>query len=291
MYFLPFRESTRNELARDPFFGRLTPSDLYARGQHVSQDDYRSLYVNGLEECTFLEMGKIEFPMKKTSDVVVSVPWWIHDLSVRLVPYRLSIPPVHQWIRACLCWSNDDRIEGGMPHTLQNVIVIPKSMRNILTSPSTTTNSAFFSMLQHEMIHVLQRAYPKAFDRLYATIYRLTPLSLDTIRYMVGNDRMALIRTNPDIDRYFGKWVIRRSTEMEVTQESGEWTGQLYHQQKPLSLHDSRVIQFTLETGSPLRIRVIPEKRGEQLEHPHERFATMITATVPRMSQRPTMTI
>lgn len=297
MYFLPFRESTRNDLSTDSFFGRLTINDLYARGLQPSvtssrqlqsrplqnsedsrlEDSrlqYRTRYLNSLEESTFLEKGKLEHPM--TSTGIDSVPWWIHELSMKLKPYRLSIPPVHHWIRACICWSRDDQVEGGMPHTLQNVIIIPSTMRSMLNE--SPVPRSFYLMLQHEMIHVLQRAYPSAFDQLYSIIYRLKPLSMETLTYMIGNDRVALIRTNPDIDRYYGKWTKQRSVLLEMEKETGEWTGQLYNRVRPHSLHDSQVIHVSFESGSPLRIRVIPELPGQQLEHPHERFATMVTA-------------
>ena len=65
--------------------------------------------------------------------------------------------------------ANDD-LEGGMPHTIHTAIVLPRWLvRTLLfeTSDPTAKRTAYETVL-HERIHVMQKASPEMFRRLYA---------------------------------------------------------------------------------------------------------------------------
>lgn len=65
--------------------------------------------------------------------------------------FVLYAPP---WRFVCV----DAQLEGGMPHTIHDAIVLPKTIVSSLHLPG---------ILLHERIHVLQKQFPQLFDTLY----------------------------------------------------------------------------------------------------------------------------
>lgn len=271
MNFLrPFDESVRRRLASDPFFPRLTRQDLSARGIRVHDLDrgrqqYRTRYVDSLHALTDLELTQMHVITDDGSDSSDSsdTPRWVQQLDARVRPHVPHLPPVSQWIRPVLCWQMaGESVEGGMPHTLQEVIVVPAVARpHLVDHPADMVR-----MLQHEYIHVLQRAYPSAFREAYGRLWSLRPIRRATVQRLIGEDWLTHRRSNPDcVD-----WFSHHSTTATTI------VGQFYLSGSPASLHDSRVLQLRVVPGRPIHVREIEEPQHRQLEHPHERLATWL---------------
>jgi hypothetical protein len=249
----PFSESIRQALARDSFFEQLTPLDLSAR-QAKSKREYRDRYTASLQPLSFLEAAIVDYP----SAVDSTIPEWVCSLDHLLRPLLPTLPSRDRWMRPTVVWSMNDRVEEGLPHTLQTCIILPTSLR------ASMEESSFFKLLQHEYLHILQRYYRTSFDRLYFARYQFIPCTQARVMQYIGQTWILHRRTNPDARC----WYMKKDGDQRI------FVSQFYHTTRPHSLMSSDVLRLTWESRSPLRVEKILEKENQQLEHPHERLAT-----------------
>ena len=130
---------------------------------------------------------------------------------------------VQQCVDRCWSWRSmllhdrwtflhvDDTLESGMPHTIHTAIVLPQRLvRNLLpeTAESPQAHRTAIETLLHERIHVLQKKYPKRFDRLYQGWgYRPVDTPSDPhYKTLQQLHQQRVYRTNPDTPR---RWVWR----------------------------------------------------------------------------------
>lgn len=113
-----------------------------------------------------------------------------------------------------------NQYEGGMPHTLGNVIILPEQ---------TFTSSHFRETLLHERIHILQKSYPAMFETLYTTYwgYRKIP------SFSISPSLLLLTRSNPDTLSW---WSINQHVPMVI------------YLRNPTTLRDTTNILMTLTT-------------------------------------------
>lgn len=139
--------------------------------------------------------------------------------------------------------ANDD-LEGGMPHTIHTAIVLPRWLvRTLLfeTSDPTAKRTAYETVL-HERIHVMQKASPEMFRRLYAAWGwkpvaqgGLVDRALDTLER--SPDRPT--RHNPDTPQRWGA--------VRVAPDGTATTWVPYVQLGPGGMRDARYYLVTLE--------------------------------------------
>jgi hypothetical protein len=144
--------------------------------------------------------------------------------------------------------------ECGMPHTRGNVIVLP-------------ANRITREVIEHEKIHIWQKASPKAFSQLY-TAWEFAPFA--------GGDLPSNIhqrlRNNPDTLTTPRQWIWR-----------GRWIPvPLYNGGTHMSVD---YMLYDIETGTlqPWHNSEMSKWFGvnaTQPEHPHELIATMLTAHI-----------
>lgn len=104
----------------------------------------------------------------------------------------------------------DDRLEDGMPHTIHSAVVLPRWLvRNLLpeAASSRSAHRSAVETLLHERVHVLQKKYPRRFDRLYRDwgYAEVVPRS-EHHAQCAHLHRTYPHRTNPDTPRH---WVWR----------------------------------------------------------------------------------
>jgi hypothetical protein len=123
--FIASKQDFRRAIGTSPFFARMTPVDLYARGA-TSKAEYMNTYIDAFEEFT---------PAEKTRLTgLVS--------GIRYAPHI-------RWKFAKVSTT----IEKGFPHTLEDVIVL--SNTSLAHGDSSLTET-----LIHEKVHILQRKEP-----------------------------------------------------------------------------------------------------------------------------------
>lgn len=86
------------------------------------------------------------------------------------------------------------KLEGNMPHTHQNIIMLPEYMYNYISTNSTQNSfNKHGGTIIHELCHVLQRYYSKQFDDLYSRWnFRRYDIS------KLDGEIISRIRVNPD---------------------------------------------------------------------------------------------
>lgn len=100
-----------------------------------------------------------------------------------------------------------DQLEGGMPHTIEEFIVLPENFLNYLDNTITTNNTESLYLnicctLIHEQIHVFQRKRYDIFKELYTNYWNFFPCDLK-----LSNGYLKEQRINPDgIDNWCFKY-------------------------------------------------------------------------------------
>ena len=142
----------------EPYFSLLQPREMAAKTGHrpakaaltQQQSQLRGEYRKSVMNCTSSEakalegyIAIIESRLKPDYPGLVAMPW--------------------RFVKV------EDSIEGGLPHTRGDVIVLSQSM---LTSIERTARSEkwdlnIIDVLIHEQIHVIQRTKAAAFEKLY----------------------------------------------------------------------------------------------------------------------------
>jgi hypothetical protein len=171
----------------------------------------------------------------------------------------------------------DETLEGGMPHTIADAIVVAEPTVRSLRFPGT---------LVHERIHVLQKAYPAWFARLYtrwgwAAVEDPRKLPAAIARYH---------RLNPDTPVHW-QWRLpasKRGAPTPATQRSRPIVPWMSLREAP-SMHDARPMAFAIDNrgtgdatgGGPLsEVRAYAEYfrcDARHCYHPDENAAVIIT--------------
>lgn len=143
---------------KELYFSLLQPREMAAKTGHrvtskavqQQQNQIRTEYRNAVTDCTPEEasalkgyIAVIEANLKPLYPGLVEMPW--------------------RFVKV------DNSIEGGLPHTRGNVIVLSQSL---LTSIKETAQSGkwdlgIMNVLIHEQIHVIQRVKATVFEKLY----------------------------------------------------------------------------------------------------------------------------
>jgi hypothetical protein len=91
-----------------------------------------------------------------------------------------------------------NNIEGGMPHTITNNIVLPQRFLNYLNT--FIKNNQIYNIINticltliHEQFHVFQKMYPNVFKELYINYWNFTPCKINLNKKYIDNQRI-----NPD---------------------------------------------------------------------------------------------
>ena len=121
--FISFAEFTRT-IDKSPFFVRMSPVDLYARGV-VSKNEYKTKYINAFVEFTPAEKTRLDRLTSQTN-FAPTIPWKFAKVK--------------------------DTIEHGFPHTLEDLIVLSDKSLSFDDISLTET-------LIHEKVHVFQRRH------------------------------------------------------------------------------------------------------------------------------------
>lgn len=144
--------------ATEPYFSLLQPREMAAKTGHRparsslgnQQNQVRTEYRKAVANCTAAESKALE--------------GYIAIIESRLKPKYPGLT-VMPWRIVKV----NDSIEGGLPHTRGNVIVLSQSMLASIeaTARSGEWNLDLIDVLIHEQIHVIQRARAEAFTKLY----------------------------------------------------------------------------------------------------------------------------
>jgi len=162
------KQETAAMLYRNPYFDRMTPMDLEARGAS-SIPEYRNKYINAI----------VDFDDKEKKELYKLV--MVAKNMLALYAHISSIP----WRFAKL----SQNIENGYPHTLADIIFVEEGFlkRNM-------NDRSIVKTLIHEQIHVYQRLFSKQTMQLVNNVWG----------YQRAGPRNKLkdARNNPDLDEY-----------------------------------------------------------------------------------------
>lgn len=156
-------ESNRINLP-EIFYDRMNETDIYVRG-YTNLNELKRTYKN--------------FELKKIDD---------GESRIEAVNLRIISAGLPELARISVnIYRGDKRIEGGLPFTQDNNIIIRDRDINDRT-------------LIHEKIHIYQRLYPEKFAKLYAVL---------GLRKTYTYEQLAAklpLRNNPDNDGYIYVW-------------------------------------------------------------------------------------
>ena len=197
-----------------------------------------------------------------------------------------------------LCIATDDVMEGGMPCTRGNAILLPPSFRQSMVDAEQSGTGQtgqekrvrLCLTLCHEVIHILQRHYRDEWQSFYET-FGIYPYH--NIRQKIQQKSPELLRTFQQLPPYVSK--IRRTNpdtyyddDYIYQEEDGDclYTTECYNQST--TLRDSSFTVFSIKRGTQTKkIPRILQKVSTckdlchiQIEHPHEWSACIIAAAI-----------
>lgn len=152
--------------ADDNYFNRMAPAEIAIRMNSTTADktasDLRALYQNNVLAWTEAEKAQITALVAKNQAKL--------DQINHLLPAEVTFIKVN------------DKVEGGLPHTRANAIVLPMNGKPL-------SETLFY----HELFHVLSRQQKTEHDSLYNLI-GFKPCAF------IGNEEVkAMALTNPDV--------------------------------------------------------------------------------------------
>ena len=184
------RDEARAELSEGAaldYFGRLQLGEMRAKTglplQNLTlaeaREQTRKAYGAAVEEFTPAEQDALR------------------DAIVHMQPMLQTKAPLY----ARTPWSFikvGDRIEGGLPHTRGDSIVLADAVLVAMTSAHSRhafdQPSGFWNLLLHEQTHVLQRHHPALFAELYAASFGFRQVQIPSLPEWVARSRVV----NPD---------------------------------------------------------------------------------------------
>lgn len=232
------RAEAMNRVMRSRFFERLDGPNLRARGA-PGVVEYRSAYVEALQDAGD-EAAWLKLRLSIVAGRAVS-----GDATGILRNVGKALP----WLVALAGPS----AEGGLAHTLEDMIVLPASRVR------EADNDELARLLAHERLHVLQRAYPVWAEHTF-TRYSVGYLDAATLPWPV--------RANPDTDS---------RVYMDAT---GRGKAFVFSSRTPSSLHDGavRTVECSARTGFRVLLAEDGPVGGPADEHPFEGAAYRLAA-------------
>jgi len=204
-----------------PYFQNMNQPNLMAR-DCKSLDELYHKYLTAFDDITPLEKQTIQNFILALLDELKSrnqqyynyIKYWIN---------RIEIAKAKPWL------------ESGMPHTLENVIIMDA---NWFQNPRKST-------FIHEITHVHQRITPFEFEELYP---KLGYLEYQCNKIKGLESTLQLNRNNPDGLSSNWLWSLPPSA---TTSKPGVsvwwWIGALFHSATPNSVNDASNIALKLE--------------------------------------------
>ncbi len=194
------------------YLDKMNPSNLKARGFESKATCVKN-YTNSFQTIT-------DENKQNVNDLVSLM---LKKLQYSPVKYLLTEILSKSKIAKCASW-----LEGNMPHTHQNIIVMPPFWFDSLTDEDKLTNAG--STLIHELVHVEQRFKPQKYQDLYK---KWNYHKADYIDNM--EEILALHRHNPDEDNY--QWIWENNG-------SYYWTGAVFKDRYPTNLHNINYLSY-----------------------------------------------
>ncbi len=233
----PTREPFEDVNPMGDFFMRISKPDLYARnlGNMKYTSDYREFYFGNTSDPSPEQTSILKVFCYKADDL-------IKDSGFSAL---LDIPWNFKMI--------NDNIENGFPHTIKDVIYLPKKLLDRINN---SRNEDIIQTLIHERIHLFQRAHPNETEILIG------------LWGFVGSPYVdELQRNNPDLNginySYQGSVILQK-----------------YNSPKPSSLMDSAVVAMNKDKDfeSPIKSATVLGFPNvvKQFEHPYEIMADLL---------------
>lgn len=204
----------------------MNQANLSAR--HCSDlDDLYNKYLSGFDDITENEKKTVDtFLLKLLTD--------IQKYNVLYYKY------VKNWLQNINFTKAKKWLESGMPHTLDNTIVMDADW---FTNPRKVT-------LLHEIAHIHQRNDPLDFDEFYPSLgYLYNPADIKGLEYIY-----PLNRNNPDGTSKYWLWndnVSNGSTgSTSLNISNTYWIGAIFQNATPNSLTDVNMVALQLDNGS-----------------------------------------
>lgn len=176
--FLSKNETKNNILNnKDRYFDTFFKKDLQVRNvNHI--DQYKEIIK--FSTCNFNKQEK-----NKIKQAISNITMKINQLNKNYFK-NINIHKLNKipWILGLIC---NNSYENGLPHTRNNIILLPKEKLHYYSMKKLEKT------LIHEKIHIYQRNYPEEVN------YYLNNLGFKKIKKREKNDN---IRANPDLDNY-----------------------------------------------------------------------------------------
>jgi len=157
------------------YFGGFNTTDLHVR-RASNVEEYVSMYKNAWRNETLGEKQK-----RWIEERVEEAQKYIKGTVLEHIPWRISVV--------------DNYIEGGFPHTLENVIVLPIGL--ITNISDRRSQEIVVKILIHELCHVFQRRYPQLVEKLYIQWGYQKVSGEDSAKNLLNMVRD--VRSNPDV--------------------------------------------------------------------------------------------
>jgi len=168
----------------DSYVGRFNQLDWKSRGISCLSD-YTNLFSNTVIKPTNSQIEQIKSSVSKALELIDQIDIddkiWVDIKLFKRLPWKFII-------------TNTKQIDGGLPHTRYDTIVINQKQIN--------SSINFVDTLIHEQLHVYQKMYPEKFD-----LYLQTNNFIKTIKYI---DSEIPYRSNPDTD----DWIYTKSNQI-----------------------------------------------------------------------------
>lgn len=170
--------------AREPYFSRLQPLDMAAKTGAALTG---SLDAQRLETRRRYQAAVRAF----TPDEQIALRAYVQALQPMLHPYPRFARQRWKFLKLA------NHIEGGLPHTRGEVIVLSEevtasltAMRRQLAAEAALMRAGL--LLLHEQLHVVQRLQPQRFESLYTQVFRFVrsgpvTLSAELLAHQVVN--------------------------------------------------------------------------------------------------------
>ncbi len=171
----------------EPYFEHMRRLEIRAKSQTLHQapslavirSACRSTFVLAVQEFTDAEKAAV-------SEFVTA----LHPTLARRFPAVARLP--WRFIKVA------EHIEGGLPHTRGDCIILPaNAVTQLVALSASTEEKARLSgqvVMAHEQLHVLQRARPKLFEDLYTHVWGLERVDrIDSCEFLTARQML-----NPD---------------------------------------------------------------------------------------------
>ena len=222
-----FTNTTNNNNAE--YLQKMNQPNLLARGCS-SRDELYNKYLDAFDDITEKERASV-------NSFILDLLDTIKERNVAYYKYLIN------WIRKISIAKAKPWLEAGMPHTLENTIIMDADW---FSNPRSTT-------FVHELTHVNQRQVAFEFEDLYKDLgyFEYSP-GVENIRGM--DSIVALNRNNPDGLSYNWLWCDKSSNtllpNMNFSGNTFWWIGAIFQNITPSRLTDVSNVALKLEQGS-----------------------------------------